>query len=133
MTSKDTFSQSLLELEQREMFQRGHIGPSSSEQDKMLKTLNLDSLESLIDEAVPASIRMNQDLELPGSRTEVDVLQELKSIASQNTIARSYIGMGYYETITPNVILRNLLENPGWYTAYTPYQAEVSQGRLEAL
>ncbi|NBR20205.1 MAG: glycine dehydrogenase (aminomethyl-transferring), partial [Proteobacteria bacterium] len=115
------------------MFQRRHIGPSSSEQDKMLKTLNLDSLESLIDEAVPASIRMNQDLELPGSRTEVDVLQELKSIASENTIARSYIGMGYYDTITPNVILRNLLENPGWYTAYTPYQAEVSQGRLEAL
>ena len=76
---------------------------------------------------------MNQDLELPGSRTEVDVLQELKSIASENTIARSYIGMGYYDTITPNVILRNLLENPGWYTAYTPYQAEVSQGRLEAL
>ena len=133
MTSKDTFSQSLHELEQREMFQRRHIGPSSSEQDKMLKTLNLDSLESLIDEAVPASIRMNQDLELPGSRTEVDVLQELKSIASENKIARSFIGMGYYDTITPNVILRNLLENPGWYTAYTPYQAEVSQGRLEAL
>ena len=97
MTSKDTFSQSLHELEQREMFQRRHIGPSSSEQDKMLKTLNLDSLESLIDEAVPASIRMNQDLELPGSRTEVDVLKELKSIASENTIARSFIGMGYYE------------------------------------
>merc|ERR1711880_25669 len=76
---------------------------------------------------------MNQDLELPGSRTEVDVLQELKSIASEDKIARSYIGMGYYDTITPNVILRNLLENPGWYTAYTPYQAEVSQGRLESL
>ena len=133
MTYKDSFSKPLAVLEQREMFQRRHIGPSSFEQVKMLESLGIDSLEALIDQAVPASIRMKNALELPSSMTEVDVLKELKSIASENQIARSFIGMGYYNTITPNVILRNLLENPGWYTAYTPYQAEVSQGRLEAL
>ena len=133
MTNKDSFSKPLAVLGQREMFQRRHIGPSSFEQVKMLESLGIDSLEALIDQAVPASIRMKNALELPSSMTEVDVLKELKSIASENQIARSFIGMGYYNTITPNVILRNLLENPGWYTAYTPYQAEVSQGRLEAL
>ena len=133
MTYKNSFSKPLAVLEQREMFQRRHIGPSSFEQVKMLQSLEIDSLEALIDQAVPSSIRMKNALELPSSMTEVDVLKELKSIASENQIARSFIGMVYYNTITPNVILRNLLENPGWYTAYTPYQAEVSQGRLEAL
>ncbi len=99
----------------------------------MLKLLGHDSLDGLIDAAVPKQIRLGKTLNLPAAQSEFDALRELKSIASQNQVFRSFIGMGYYDTITPPVIQRNVLENPGWYTQYTPYQAEISQGRLEAL
>src|SRR5206468_9371671 len=90
-------------------------------------------LDSLIDDAVPSQIRLTRPLRLPAARSEFEVLAALREIASQNQVFRSYIGMGYYDCITPPVIQRNLFENPGWYTQYTPYQAEISQGRLEAL
>ena len=99
----------------------------------MLDTLGMSSLDELIDKVVPDSIRMSGELELPDSRTETDVLNQLRGMAERNQLAKSMIGMGYHNTILPGVIQRNLLENPGWYTAYTPYQPEVSQGRLEAL
>jgi glycine dehydrogenase len=110
-----------------------HIGPNAAEVREMLDVLGLDSLDALIDETVPAGIRLRRRLELGPPRTEADVLAELRGIAAKNQVFRSYIGMGYHGTITPPVILRNILENPGWYTAYTPYQAEIAQGRLEAL
>src|SRR5688500_14364667 len=99
----------------------------------MLETLGYDSLDALIDAVVPADIRLRRPLALPPGRSEREVLQALRAMAAQNQVFRSYIGMGYYGTFTPPVILRNVLENPGWYTAYTPYQAEIAQGRLEAL
>ena len=99
----------------------------------MLNLLGYPSLEALIDEAVPSQIRLRRPLQLPAARSEHEVLAALKEIASQNQVFRSFIGMGYYDCITPPVIQRNILENPGWYTPYTPYQAEISQGRLEAL
>ena len=99
----------------------------------MLKEIGVASLDQLIDETVPASIRLKKPLQLPEAQSEYAFLKELKNVASKNTISKSYIGLGYYDTITPGVIQRNILENPGWYTAYTPYQAEISQGRLEAL
>ena len=99
----------------------------------MLSLLGYPSLEALVDEAVPAQIRLRRPLQLPAARSEHEVLAALKEIASQNQVFRSYIGMGYYDCITPPVIQRNMLENPGWYTPYTPYQAEIAQGRLEAL
>ncbi len=99
----------------------------------MLKLLGYSSLDDLINEAVPAQIRLKRPLQLPAARSESETLAALKAIAAQNQVCRSYIGMGYYDSITPAVIQRNLLENPGWYTQYTPYQAEISQGRLEAL
>ena len=134
MTAKIISNGKRLEyLEQKDLFLSRHIGPSPDETTDMLKFLNLDSLEDLIEESVPESIRMRHPLELPEPRTEDNVLTELKIIVQKIIIARSFIGMGYHGTITPNVILRNLLENPGWYTAYTPYQAEVSQGTLQAV
>ncbi|ABJ77143.1 aminomethyl-transferring glycine dehydrogenase [Leptospira borgpetersenii] len=114
-------------------FPRRHIGPDSQQVDKMLKSLGLSSLEELVDKAVPAGIRLKKEPDLPKASTEHKILQDLKNIASQNQIFRSYIGAGYNACIIPGVIQRNILENPGWYTAYTPYQAEISQGRLEAL
>ena len=99
----------------------------------MLGKLGMSSLEEMIDKVVPDSIRMSGELELPGSRTETDVLDQLRTMAERNQVAKSMIGMGYHNVFLPGVIQRNLLENPGWYTAYTPYQPEVSQGRLEAL
>ena len=99
----------------------------------MLDLLGYPSLDALIDEAVPAQIRLRRPLQLPAARSEHEVLAALKEIASQNQVFRSYIGMGYHDCITPAVIQRNILENPGWYTPYTPYQAEIAQGRLEAL
>ena len=99
----------------------------------MLEAMGLDSLEQLMDDTLPASIRMNGDLPLPPGMNEHEYLQHLREIASRNKIFKTFIGMGYYNTITPGVIQRNILENPGWYTSYTPYQAEISQGRLEAL
>ncbi len=110
-----------------------HIGPSDADQAAMLAVIGSPSLDALIDEVVPPKIRSQAPLALPQSRSETDVLAELKQIAGRNQVYRSYIGQGYYGTHTPNVVLRNILENPGWYTAYTPYQPEISQGRLEAL
>ncbi|MDP6215586.1 MAG: glycine dehydrogenase (aminomethyl-transferring), partial [SAR324 cluster bacterium] len=123
----------LQELEQRDRFIHRHIGPSEQDIAEMLQTLGMLSLEELIDKVVPDSIRMSGELDLPESRPETEVLDELRGLANRNTVAKSMIGMGYHSTILPGVIQRNLLENPGWYTAYTPYQPEVSQGRLEAL
>lgn len=114
-------------------FLERHIGPGKADQAHMLQVLGVDSLASLIDQAVPAAIRLPRPLQLPEPQSEYAAIAQLKSIASKNKVYRSYIGMGYYDTITPPVILRNILENPGWYTAYTPYQAEIAQGRLEAL
>jgi len=99
----------------------------------MLALLGHKNLDELIDAAVPKKIRLGNKLNLPDARSEHDALVEIKKISSENKVFRSFIGMGYYDTITPPVIQRSVLENPGWYTQYTPYQAEISQGRLEAL
>jgi glycine dehydrogenase len=116
-----------------DQFVRRHIGPNAAETQEMLKLLGHDSLDALTDAAVPKQIRLEKPLNLPAARSEFDALAELRRVASENKVFRSFIGMGYYDTITPPVIQRNVLENPGWYTQYTPYQAEISQGRLEAL
>ena len=110
-----------------------HIGPREHEIDEMLRTLGVDSMEQLIDETVPASIRLKEPLRLAKGLTERQYFRKILDIASKNKVYNTYIGMGYYDTITPAVIHRNVLENPVWYTSYTPYQAEISQGRLEAL
>jgi glycine dehydrogenase len=114
-------------------FVRRHIGPRPADAGEMLKQLGYASLDAMIDDAVPKQIRLARPLQLPAARNEHEALAALKEIASQNQVCRSFIGMGYYDCITPAVIQRNVLENPGWYTQYTPYQAEISQGRLEAL
>jgi glycine dehydrogenase len=114
-------------------FASRHIGPGSTEIEQMLAVLGFSSLDELIEQTVPPAIRLQQSLNLPAAQTETQALARLKAIASENKICRSFIGMGYYNCITPPVIQRNILENPGWYTAYTPYQAEIAQGRLEAL
>jgi glycine dehydrogenase len=123
----------LTALEARDAFIHRHIGPSEADIADMLDDLGLDSLDALMDQAVPQAIRAEFPGSLAGARSEQDVLGELAGLAARNKLAKSMIGMGYYDTHTPPVILRNLLENPGWYTAYTPYQPEISQGRLEAL
>src|SRR5216110_1378473 len=110
-----------------------HIGPDSRDIEEMLAVLGVRNLDELIDRTVPASIRLQRALDLPPGRSEFGLLREVSEIAAKNQIFRSYIGMGYSDTVTPPVIQRNILENPGWYTAYTPYQAEIAQGRLEAL
>ncbi|MGE5208434.1 MAG: aminomethyl-transferring glycine dehydrogenase [Alphaproteobacteria bacterium] len=114
-------------------FARRHIGPNEEEVRAMLREVGFDSLGTLIDATVPKDIRLKRQLNLPGPRSEDEALAELRAIAQKNKVARSFIGAGYYDCITPPVIQRNILENPGWYTAYTPYQAELAQGRLEAL
>ncbi|MBC7473746.1 MAG: aminomethyl-transferring glycine dehydrogenase, partial [Candidatus Sericytochromatia bacterium] len=114
-------------------FSSRHIGPNKKELKEMLATIGVESLQSLIGETVPDSIRLKNELDIPDAVTEYEFLNELKKIASKNKIYKTYIGMGYYDTITPSVIQRNILENPGWYTSYTPYQAEIAQGRLESL
>src|SRR5216117_489243 len=114
-------------------FARRHIGPNEGEVAAMLSDVGFESLGTLIDAAVPKNIRLNRPLNLPEAKSEMEALAELRMIAKRNKIARSFIGAGYYDCITPPVIQRNILENPGWYTAYTPYQAEIAQGRLEAL
>ena len=126
-------NQPLSELEQHDEFIGRHIGPCAAEITAMLATIGADSLEQLIDQTVPAAIRLPTDLPLPAPRREHEALADLKAMASKNVVNKSCIGMGYYDTLTPKVILRNVMENPGWYTAYTPYQAEIAQGRLEAL
>ncbi len=114
-------------------FRQRHISPNPDEVQQMLDVLGLPNLEALIDQTVPQAIRQKLSLSLSTERSEYAALAELKEIASKNQVFRSFIGMGYYDCITPPVIRRNILENPGWYTAYTPYQPEISQGRLEAL
>jgi glycine dehydrogenase len=114
-------------------FPRRHLGSNESEVAEMLATLELPSLAALIDAAVPSQIRLSAPLNLPAGRSESEALAELRSLAAKNRVFKSYIGQGYSDCITPPVIQRNILENPGWYTAYTPYQAEISQGRMEAL
>src|SRR6056297_4229854 len=114
-------------------FVRRHIGPSAAELQQMLDALGFASLDELTAKLVPADIQLDQPLDIPAPRGEADFLQALKIIAQKNRVYRSCIGMGYMSTVTPPVILRNILENPGWYTQYTPYQAEIAQGRLEAL
>src|SRR2546429_5811534 len=110
-----------------------HVGPSPDETRGMLATLGYDSLDAFIDAVVPEDIRLRRPLALPPGRSEREVLQALRGMAAGNQVFRSFIGMGYYRCFTPPVIQRNVLENPGWYTAYTPYQPEIAQGRLEAL
>ncbi|CEO41899.1 aminomethyl-transferring glycine dehydrogenase [Photobacterium kishitanii] len=114
-------------------FAQRHNGPSLSQQQQMLATIGVSSIEQLIQQTLPAAIALPEPMALPVSQSEANMLASLKQIASKNIINKSYIGQGYYNTYTPSVILRNILENPGWYTAYTPYQPEISQGRLESL
>ena len=120
-------------LQPLDTFLRRHLGSGPFDIERMLEVLGVDNLDALIDETVPPHIRLQQPLRLDPPRSESEVLAELHSLASRNRVYRSFIGMGYYATLTPGVILRNILENPGWYTQYTPYQAEISQGRLEAI
>ena len=121
------------ELTPADSFAQRHLGSNAAETAAMLATLGFDSLDALIDAAVPEEIRLVKPLNLPLPKSEHETLDELRALASKNEVFRSYIGMGYSDCITPPVILRNILTNPGWYTAYTPYQPEISQGRLEAL
>jgi glycine dehydrogenase len=116
-----------------DQFVRRHIGPNANDEAEMLAHLGFKNLDALIDAAVPKKIRVGKKLNLPAARSEFDALAEIKKISGENKVFRSFIGQGYYDTITPPVIQRSVLENPGWYTQYTPYQAEISQGRLEAL
>ncbi len=116
-----------------EKFESRHIGPDAHQIEEMLKVIKAKSVDELIDQTIPSSIRLKKALQLPAAQSEFEFLKSFKKIASKNKVYKSFIGTGYYNTITPGVILRNILENPGWYTAYTPYQAEIAQGRLEAL
>lgn len=123
---------SLFEAQQTE-FQRHHIGPNQSQTADMLKTIGVSSLQELVDRTVPPAIRMKEELNLPPAMSEAEYLKHIKDVSLKNKVFKNYIGQGYYDTLTPSVILRNVFENPGWYTQYTPYQAEISQGRLESL
>ena len=120
-------------LHRYDRFQDRHIGPNAEEQQKMLDFIGAATLDDLIEQTIPSKIRLKQALNGVKAKTEVEFLEEFKQIASKNKVYKSYIGMGYYDCVTPPVILRNLMENPGWYTQYTPYQAEIAQGRLESL
>ena len=132
-TESQTTDTSVSKNANTDTFVRRHIGVSRQQIEQMLQVLGIDSLDTLIDKTVPAAIRLNKPLQLPEAQSETAALARLKAIASKNEVYRSFIGRGYYNCITPAVILRNVLENPGWYTSYTPYQAEIAQGRLEAL
>ncbi|KEK29674.1 aminomethyl-transferring glycine dehydrogenase [Shewanella xiamenensis] len=125
--------QTLTQLEQHDLFLRRHIGPDSSQQQEMLNYVGAESLDDLTAQIVPESIRLSQELSIGDSCGEAEGIAYIRGLAKQNQVFKSYIGMGYYGTQVPNVILRNVLENPGWYTAYTPYQPEIAQGRLEAI
>jgi glycine dehydrogenase len=120
-------------LEPSDTFANRHIGPTAEDQASMLSTIGAASLDDLVAKTVPAQIRLGRPLDIGAARAESEMLAELREVASKNRVARSLIGMGYHDTIVPGVILRNIMENPGWYTQYTPYQAEISQGRMEAL
>ena len=117
----------------KENFTRRHIGPNSSELNKILDTIGVKSVEQLLQETIPEKIRLKNDLDIPEGISEMEFLKEIKKLSSLNQKFKTYIGLGYHDTFTPSVIQRNILENPGWYTAYTPYQPEIAQGRLEAL
>src|SRR6476661_5079554 len=121
------------EMDRVNSFAHRHIGPDRQARSEMLAALEFENLDELIDATVPKNIRLDGPLDLPAAKSESEALDELRALAKKNTVARSFIGAGYSDTITPPVIQRNILENPGWYTAYTPYQAELAQGRLEAL
>jgi glycine dehydrogenase len=121
------------DLSHPDKFVRRHIGPNASETAKILKTIGFDSLDAMVDSLVPANIRLTEELDLPAAQSEFDGMKELRALAAKNQVCKSYIGMGYHDCIVPPVIQRNLLENPGWYTQYTPYQSEISQGRLESM
>ncbi|NMH65463.1 aminomethyl-transferring glycine dehydrogenase [Shewanella salipaludis] len=125
--------QTLTQLEQHDLFLSRHIGPDSGQQQDMLNFVGAESLEDLTDQIVPGAIRLQQELSLDASCNEAEGIAYIRELAKKNKVFKSYIGMGYYGTQVPNVILRNVLENPGWYTAYTPYQPEIAQGRLEAI
>jgi glycine dehydrogenase len=128
MNQKSSFS--LRDLEHHDAFVERHIGPNDGEIAQMLRVIGHDSLDAMTDAIVPTNIKSPAPLALPHAITEVEALAKIRLIADKNLIFRSFIGQGYYGTHTPNVILRNILENPAWYTAYTPYQAEISQGRM---
>ncbi len=123
---------SLFEQQSNEFIPR-HIGPNEADANKMLKKIGAESLEQLISNTVPPAIRMKESLNIPPAMSEHEYLKHIKDISLKNKVFINYIGQGYYDSITPSVILRNVFENPGWYTQYTPYQAEISQGRLESL
>lgn len=123
----------MFNIQHPDRFENRHLGPNSQELQKMLSTIGVETLEQLIDETVPSNIRHSGPLNIPPALSEHEYLKMLKGIASKNKVFDSYIGLGYYPTITPPVILRGVFQNPGWYTPYTPYQAEIAQGRLEAL
>src|ERR1017187_6143332 len=120
-------------MQPADWFADRHIGPSPEDIQDMLRVVGFPTLDAMVDAAIPGQIRLQKPLSLPAARGERELLAELKAIMSKNEVRRSFIGMGYYDCFTPPVIQRNILENPGWYTQYTPYQAEISQGRLEAL
>ncbi len=122
-----------MSFEHPDRFEHRHLGPGPDEVAEMLAVVKASSLDALIDEVVPPAIRLDRPLSLPPAQTEYDYLRQLRATAARNRVCRSLIGLGYADTITPPVILRNVFENPGWYTPYTPYQAEIAQGRLESL
>jgi glycine dehydrogenase len=123
----------MINLRSTDHFVNRHIGPNAEQVNEMLNTIGVKSLDELIDQTIPSSIRRKSKLNLPDAQSEYNYLRELRKKAANNKVFRSYIGMGYYNTIVPAATRRNVLENPGWYTQYTPYQAEIAQGRLEAL
>src|SRR6201998_2806873 len=122
-----------LNIDYQEKFQDRHIAPGQADTAEMLKTVGVNSMNELIEQTIPARIRLKKGLQLPPAKSEFDYLNDLRQTASKNKVFKSYIGQGYYDVIVPGVIQRNILENPGWYTQYTPYQAEIAQGRLQAL
>src|SRR4051812_43993147 len=122
-----------MSIELPDRFEQRHIGPDDKQRADMLRVIGMPSLDALIDAALPKSIRLKRPLQLAPAEAEHEYLDRLRSVAGKNQRFQSFIGMGYYGTITPSVILRNMFENPSWYTPYTPYQSEIAQGRLEAL
>ena len=117
----------------KENFSNRHIGPNTSELEVILKAIGVESVEELLNQTIPDNIRLKKDLDIPEGISEMEFLKEIKKLSYLNKNFKTYIGLGYHDTFTPSVIQRNILENPGWYTAYTPYQPEIAQGRLEAL
>src|ERR1700744_5509036 len=122
-----------LNIDYQEKFQSRHIAPNQADTAQMLKTIGVNNIDELIGQTVPEKIRLKTPLNLPAAKSEFDYLNDLKETASKNKVFKSFIGQGYYDMILPGVIQRNIFENPGWYTQYTPYQAEIAQGRLQAL